>query len=181
MRTSRLRGFTFVELTVVLALAGIMVSLGVPALQTFMGSLRVTAATNDVFAALLLARSEAVKLRARVALCPSEDGATCAAVQWDRGWIVFHDANNNGSRDTSEPVVKRWLALTVQLRASGNANVANYVSYTPLGTTRMVSGAFQSGTLTFCQLSAQPTHAREIVISADGRPRVQKKTVASCA
>jgi len=50
MRTSRLRGFTFVELTVVLALAGIMVSLGVPALQTFMGSLRVTAATNDVFA-----------------------------------------------------------------------------------------------------------------------------------
>lgn len=181
MRTPRLRGFTLVEVTVVLALVGIMAGLGIPALRSFTGSMRVTSATNDVFAALLLARSEAVKLRARVALCPSQDGATCAAVHWDRGWIVFHDVNNNGSRDAAEPVVSRWQALTTQLRVSGNANVANYVSYTSLGNTRMASGAFQSGTLTFCQLSAQPTQAREIVLSADGRPRVQKRTVASCA
>jgi type IV fimbrial biogenesis protein FimT len=121
-----------------------------------------------------------VKIRSRVALCPSEDGVSCAAVHWDRGFIVFHDANNNGSRDAAETVVNRWQALATQLRASGNANVANYVSYTPLGNTRMVSGAFQSGTLTFCQLSAQPTQARDIVISADGRPRVQRRTVSTC-
>ena len=95
--------------------------------------------------------------------------------------MVFHDANNNGSRDSSETVIGRGHALASDLRVTGNLNVARYVSYTGAGATKTVGGGFQSGTLTMCHQSADGGEARQIIISASGRPRVQKTTVALCA
>src|SRR5947209_2461821 len=88
------RGFTLVELLVVLAIAAILVGYGAPAFSGLLRSTRLTTATNDLFAGMLMARSEAVKRRSRVALCKSSDGQSCtAAGGWEQGWIVFHDSN----------------------------------------------------------------------------------------
>lgn len=95
--------------------------------------------------------------------------------------MVFHDANNNGSRESSEAIAGRGHALAGDLRVTGNLNVARYVSYTGTGRTKTVGGGFQSGTLTLCRRSADGGEAREIIISPSGRPRVQKTTVALCA
>ena len=64
---------------------------------------------------------------------------------------MFHDLNNNGTADAGETIVHRSQALPPGFRLSGNLNVARYIAFTPAGRTRLVSGAFQVGTLTLCK------------------------------
>jgi type IV fimbrial biogenesis protein FimT len=178
----RCRGFTLIELAIVLAIASILLGSAIPSFIGLVRSSRLTASTNDLLGSILLARAEAVKHRSRVALCKSTDGVSCAATGgWEQGWIVFHDTNNNGLHDAGEQVVWRAQPLADNLRLSGNLNVAKYISYSPTGDAKLTSGAFQAGTITLCNVSAAKGDARQIVISAAGRPRVQKATVASCA
>jgi type IV fimbrial biogenesis protein FimT len=99
----RMHGFTLLELMVVLVLAGIILGLGIPAMGDFIRNARITAAANDVMAALHFARSEAIKRRAPVTVCTSTNALDvepdCAASPTLAGWIVFVDDNGNGQRD----------------------------------------------------------------------------------
>jgi type IV fimbrial biogenesis protein FimT len=72
------------------------------------------------------------------------------------------------------------MPLSSSMRLTGNQNVARYVSFTPTGSTRLIGGGFQAGTLTACRLSPFGGEARQIVLNAVGRPRVQKSAVSSC-
>ena len=145
-------------------------------------SVQLSSASNDLLAGLLMARSEAIKRNGRVVLCKSADGISCAGTGgWEQGWIVFHDGNNNGTRDGGEEIIQRAQALSADLRVTGNLNVARYVSYAPTGATRLVGGGFQAGTITLCRQSAEGGEARQIVLSSSGRPRVQKTLVGACA
>jgi type IV fimbrial biogenesis protein FimT len=175
------RGFTLIELMIVLAVASVVLGSGLPALSNFIRSVKLTSTTNDFFASLILARSEAAKRKSRVAMCKSRDGAVCATDGgWEQGWIVFHDTDNDGTRDAGEEVLQRFQAMPTDMRVMGNLMVAKYISYAPTGDAKLVSGAFQAGTITLCTTSTTAENAREIVISSSGRPRVQRTKVASC-
>lgn len=187
LRTSRLarraaRGFTLIELMIVLAIAGILLGTGVPAVTGLIRSMRLTSAANDLFAGFLLARSEAVKRNTRVALCKSANGVACAASGgWEQGWMVFQDTDNDGSRNDEEPVIWQAPAMHGNIRLSGNMTVAKYVSYAPTGEAKFASsGGFQAGTITACDAAAGSGEARQIIIAAGGRPRVHKTTVQTC-
>ncbi len=175
------RGFSLVELLVALAVLTLSMTFAVPALGSMVDSMRLTTLANRMLSELQMTRGEAIKRNGRAVLCKSADGASCAATGgWEQGWISFHDANNNGLHDPSETVVYREQSLPGGFRVTGNQNVARYVSYSPGGEARLLSGAFQAGTITLCHESAGPTEARQIVINAVGRPRVLKTTVPSC-
>jgi len=174
-------GFTLVELLVVGAIASVLAAVGVPSWRAFAGKLQVSAATDAFVSGLHLARSEAIKRHDRVALCKSADGAACAdAGGWDQGWIIFHDGNNNGTREEPEPILRRQQALAPALRLSGNLQVAQYVSFVPTGATKLVAGGFQAGTLTVCWESGRTVQGRQIILNAAGRPRVRPFTGAGC-
>lgn len=174
-------GFTLIELLVVVALVAILQSLATPALSAIVNSIQLTTVVNSLLSSLHLARSEAAKHNTRAVVCKSASGDACTtAGGWDQGWIVFHDSNNNAALDEDETVLLRQQALPPDVLLKGNMPVAHYVSFTPVGTTRYVSGAFQAGTLTVCQRSASRTDARQIVISSSGRPRTVRTTVDSC-
>ena len=174
-------GFTLIEMLVVLALVSILMSLAAPSLAAMVNSMRLTVAVNSLFSSLMLARSEAVKRNARVVVCKSVGGEACVTTGgWEQGWIVFHDANNNGLRDAGEVLLLQQQALPAGVRLSGNSPLANYVSYTATGTTSYVSGAFQAGTLTACKESSTQGDARQIVISSAGRPRTVKTSAERC-
>jgi type IV fimbrial biogenesis protein FimT len=180
--TSRTSGFTLVEMLAVIAITAILIGVSAPPMKGLMDSVKLSAASNNLLGALLMARSEATKRSGRGVVCKSADGVSCAvAGGWEQGWIVFHDANNNGTRESTEALLKHEQALSRDLRVTGNLNVARYVSYAPSGGTRLVSGGFQAGTLTLCNQSAQSGEARQIILSSSGRPRVQKTTVSACA
>lgn len=177
----RARGFTLVELMIVLAVAAVLCGAAAPSFTSLVRSIRLSSATNDLLAGLTITRSEAVKRNVRVVMCKSADAASCAAAGgWEQGWIVFPDGDNDGVRDANEPIIYRSQALQGSLRLTGNGPVSKYVSYVPGGTTNLIGGGFQAGTLTVCNVSDKPGEAREIILSSAGRPRVQKATLASC-
>ena len=179
---SRMAGFTLVEAMVTLALSGISVAAGLPALNSAAASMRLSATTNGYFSNLMLTRSEAILRNSRAVLCKSADGKTCTTSGgWEQGWLVFHDANNNAKVDAGEALLQSQSALPNGIRLTGNQPLASYVSYTSDGSTNYTSGAFQAGTFTLCHPSAGKTDARQIVIASSGRPRVQRVTVSSCA
>lgn len=59
-------GFTLIELLVTLAVAAILLAIGVPGLRNILLTNRLATTANEVVAALNLARSEAIKRNARV-------------------------------------------------------------------------------------------------------------------
>jgi type IV fimbrial biogenesis protein FimT len=177
----RARGFTLVELLVTVCTVALLLGLAAPPLVATADGMRLSATANTFLAQLHLARSEAIKRNTPVAICKSADGEACSATGgWEQGWIVFHDINNDGLRQVGEPRIQRFAALPAGLRLVGNFSVAAYVSFAGNGTTRMTTGAFQAGTLTVCQASLEAAEARQIVINAIGRPRVQKVVLPQC-
>jgi type IV fimbrial biogenesis protein FimT len=179
---SRTSGFTLLELLVAVTALLVLLLVAAPSMSALANSVKLTSASNSFLSHIYLARSEAIKRNGRVVLCKSSDGATCATSGgWEQGWIVFHDTNNNGIVDGEELVIARQQALPAAIKFTGNQNVAKYVSFEPTGSTRLAGGGFQAGTLTLCRQSAASNEARQIILNAVGRPRVQKLEIASCA
>ena len=175
-------GVTVMELLVSMTIAAVLLALAVPAFDAVMTTTRLSSASNSLLSSLYLARSEAIKRNGRVAVCKSQDGASCASTgDWDQGWLVFSDTDNDAQVDASETVILRVLALDGGLSARGNSNVANYVSYASVGATQLTSGAFQAGTITICRESSSAGEGRSIIISATGRARVEKVNVENCS
>ena len=89
------KGFTLFELIVTMAVAGIILSFGVPGFMSFIQNNRATTHTNDLVTALNLGRSEATRRAAPVTVCSSADGATCSGSNdWSTGWVARDDAGN---------------------------------------------------------------------------------------
>lgn len=159
----------------------LLLAVAAPSMAGMIRSARISSASNVFLSGLLLARSEAIKRNSRVVLCKSADGAACSATGgWEQGWIIFHDVNNDGLRNDMEVVIRRESPLSAGVRLAGNLNVARYVSFTATGGTKLVGGGFQAGTLTVCNLSADPGEAKLIVLNAVGRPRVHTVAINTC-
>jgi type IV fimbrial biogenesis protein FimT len=80
-----------------------------------------------------------------------------------------------------EWIVQHRAGALQGVRLRGNGPVASYVSYTAAGVPRLVSGAFQAGTLTVCpQVADTSATVRRIIIGAPGRPRVVPGSSTDC-
>jgi type IV fimbrial biogenesis protein FimT len=80
-------GFTAVEMMIVVLIIGILASLAVPAMRDMIRMQRVKTASFDLFAGLVLARSEAIKRNTSVTLTP-------VGGNWVLGWTTT-DPNGN--------------------------------------------------------------------------------------
>ncbi len=81
------RGFTLIELMIVLALIAVMAGIGVPGFQVMLQNSRLTSTTNSLLSALQYARSEAVTQRSAVTVSPL-DGA-----DWASGALIMKGAS----------------------------------------------------------------------------------------
>lgn len=75
------KGFTLVEVMVVLAILAILLGIGMPGYRTLIAQQRVKTTATDLHSALAFARSEAIKRNRMVTLSPSVDG-------WSAGWAI---------------------------------------------------------------------------------------------
>jgi len=78
---------------ITVAIAAIVLGLGVPGFQQLIRANRTVPEVNRLVTALSLARSEAVKRNATVAVCRAS-GSNCSlapGVNWENGWVVFAD------------------------------------------------------------------------------------------
>ena len=165
----RCTGYSMAEVLTTLAVAGVVVSSGVPAMQNFVHEQRLIAYVNELFGDLQLARSEAIKRVAQVTLCKSSNGSSCSTTSnWQDGWIVFADTNGNEAVDSGEAIlrVRQALESGVTLRYGTSYP---YVYYKSDG------AAWPNATFTFCDTRGA-SHARAIIVWNTGRARVSSKS-----
>jgi type IV fimbrial biogenesis protein FimT len=175
------RGFTLVELLVVLSVVAVVAGLAFPTFSQTLRDARLAVYTNNFLADLAVARSESIKRGKRVVLCKSSDGSECTTTgHWSDGWLIYEDTNNDGVRDEAESLIRYESKFPANWRLKGNFPIANYISYHPMGRTHLISGAFQAGTLTLCEIAVGSVPGTSIVISNTGRPRSARVTVSSC-
>lgn len=89
----RQRGFSLIELMVVVAMVAIFASLAAPSFSNFVAGQRVKTTAYDLATSLLLARSEALKRNQTVTVAPTDTTAG-----WAGGWQVV--ANKTLGTDT---------------------------------------------------------------------------------
>jgi type IV fimbrial biogenesis protein FimT len=92
-------GFTLVELLAVLAIAAILLAAGAPGLRDLIRVQQLKAASGDLFAAIGLARAQALARGEVVTMLPKGAGGA----DWTRGWTVFIDRDGDrhpGAGDT---------------------------------------------------------------------------------
>jgi type IV fimbrial biogenesis protein FimT len=140
---------------------------------------RVAGLVNEFSAVLHQARSEAIKRGKTVTVCKSDDPgaatATCStmgAANWTSGWLLFVDANGNGSYDTGGTTPD--TLLKVGQPASKNVIVAgtdfaNYVSYLPDGTSAGTGNA--AARMFTIDIEPEPKHY--ICIRTTGQIRIK--------
>jgi type IV fimbrial biogenesis protein FimT len=152
---------------VVIAVAAILLGIGVPAFGNLIQSERLTSTVNDFFAAINLTRSEAIRRGVRVDLVPREGG-------WNQGWEVFVDANDNQKPDAGEEVIFMHGPLSEGMSVAAGFDydgaVTEYLAYNGSGRTRKNASSQtpMAGTFHF-KFGDQK---RNIVINMLGRPYV---------
>lgn len=164
-QAARANGFTLVELMVALAVAGTLLALAVPSFTGIINGSRLTGAANEMVAALQFARSEAIRINARVMLCRSTDGKTCSSGTSWTGWVVGPDANRDGKVDS---VLRTGTVKgTVQIAAgAGFENSA--IAFRSDGLARKSDGTLVASDLTICMPTKQPQQNKRIVSIASG-------------
>lgn len=88
----RRRGFSIVEMMVVLAVAAVLLGLAAPELSALVRQQQLKSASGDLFAALGMARSQALARGQVVKMLPRD----AAGADWRRGWRVFVDRDGDG-------------------------------------------------------------------------------------
>ena len=160
------KGLSLIELMIVLSIAAILATIGVPAFAGLLAESRITAKSNLLMAHIQYARHSAVKLQTQVVACPSVDQFHCSGNRWDQGWIIFVDRNNNRRPDTAADVLRVVGPDASLLMHSGGRY---RVRFQPGG------GAFGTNlTIRVCDPSGR-AKPRAVVVSNPGRARVSRE------
>lgn len=158
------KGFTLIEALTSLAIASILVTAAVPALQDFIIRNRMSTEVNSFIGSLYLARSEAVKRLQNVNICAVDASGNCDASQtdWAHGWKVYYINLATGNPVTLQQNPALPSRFTV------NANQSAF-AYDPTG---KLTSATANGTYIFCDTGniAQP---RDVIVSSEGRVRAR--------
>ncbi|WP_081974653.1 GspH/FimT family pseudopilin [Novilysobacter arseniciresistens] len=175
-------GFTLVELMITLVVLGVLVGMAAPSFSNLINSNRLTAAANEVVAAMQVARMEAVRRNANVVLCPSTDGAACAGTAW-REFIVFADEDGDNTVDAGTDEVIRTVAVTesgIAVNASSNLATNHRLRFGADGFARVGNAGARNGGLSVCSGDvAQAENTRHVLVAVS-RINVQIAGVAAC-
>ncbi len=159
-----MRGYSLTNLVTTVAIAGTLSTTATPVMQDLVLDQRLVTYANQIFGDLQLARSEAIQRASRMTLCKSEDGVSCSSVSdWQDGWIVFIDLNENETVDSGETVVRVGQALAdgVSLRFGTSYR---YVYFKQDGT------AWPNATFVLCD-GRGAANARGVIVWRTGRVR----------
>ncbi|MFN4005772.1 MAG: GspH/FimT family pseudopilin [Hylemonella sp.] len=175
------RGFTLIEIMVVVTVLAVLASLVAPSFRNMILSNRVATAASALQVSLNLARSEAVRRGADARVTIAANGA---AGQWDNGWTVFVDRTtdaNGGVAPVADDASVTRLEVVAPLDGVqfGQTGSLNYFSYNGLG--RMVDVTGSTVTNRTFWFYVDTSDKQCLIINNTGRVRVVRvKSHESC-
>jgi prepilin-type N-terminal cleavage/methylation domain-containing protein len=195
------RGFTMVEVLVVMTISAILLALAIPSFERLLRTNRVSSATNSMLAALDLARSEAIRRSGVVTVCRSTNAdapnPACSSAaaggyadnDWASGWIVFAKAPVNvlnlGTLEANDELILRQTPFQAmaQQRLIMESTLANnqWRAYGPRGLN--AGGANEITLFIDVRDTAVPVRsdmARCLVANITGRPQVARVVADAC-
>lgn len=147
-------GFTLIEMVIVVAILSILAAAAAPSFSTLIATQRTRSAANDLHAALVKARSEALKRNTNVTLSPN------VANDWQAGWQILDPAD-------------------ATRKLEDHAAVSNIAITGPASVTYQSSGRIKGSSIPSFDISASATSThRCVTVDLSGRPYL--KAALSC-
>lgn len=162
-------GFSLIEGMVVIVVMAIVIAVAVPMMIGTFGRANSEVYLDKVKAALELGRITAMSEAVNVFLCPSTDGATCAAVpasNWGNNRLILFTSSDGVSTDVDR------IITTIEAPAAGeyiSSTGGNTVVFRPSGLSSTMTS------LRYCAIvdgQGAGRYDREVVINMIGRVRL---------
>jgi type IV fimbrial biogenesis protein FimT len=175
-------GFTMIELMMTLALAAVLLGVGVPAFRDYARNGRLTGGANELLITIVAARNAAMRSNTNTSVCPSaspdSDGATCAAGATE-GWIAFLDENGDCQRDPTDEKIAQ-MVIHSQVEPASNASC---LQFRRNGFRQPIAGQPATARVMFCDTrgnTALPdgtgnSYARGLEVLPTGRAYVSRQ------
>jgi type IV fimbrial biogenesis protein FimT len=170
------RGFTLVEILVVVAILALLSAVGLPAFQNTIDRYRVSVVVDDLSMAITLARAEAIKRSGNVRLerltgtgCPTLTSTTV----WSCGWQVYWDANNNNAFNSGTDELIREFRITNGVTVNAAAGLGAGLTANRWG---QLNGANAAGFNVVPPSGVSSTLTTAVCLSSGGRIRKLQNT-----
>jgi len=192
-RCRRARGFTLIEVLVVITISAILLAVGVPMFQSTIASMRASEGANSLVASLELARTEALRRGTTVSLCrvTSTDPTACdggasggfVAGDWAAGWMVYADlagsavgAFNNGVDERIQLQGPLALGSATRVEILNTGGAVDVVTFRPDGL-RVTGGVALNFRVAFPQAAqGAGLSCRSVVVDISGRTATSRIT-----
>lgn len=161
MRARRPLGFTIIEILIVVAIVGVLVTIALPNLRDLIVRMQVKKFASDMHASLTLARSEAIKRNAGMQVVPVD------STNWAAGWSVR-------VQSTGTVLLTQDAYSNISVRAANASYTTATVPNITFSSTGRETGSAGAG-IAFVAYSPAYTviQARCVVISPSGRPALR--------
>ena len=130
-RPARRGGFTLVELMVTLAVAAVVLALGVPSFLRALARHAILAQAEELQDAVRVGRNEAMKRSGPVVLCrtePTQPGhCTGSGGSWQT-WLLFADLGRGGAFTAGDPILRQHVDVSGRLAVTSAAPALRFES-----------------------------------------------------
>jgi len=181
----RQSGMTLIELMMAVAILGILLAIGIPSMRGMSEAEAVRGHLNTFFGTLRYGRSEAIRNRAQVVICPSNNSESASPScsdgvtdHWELGWIIF--VNRDGDAAYTFDAAKDTL-LRVQGPISTSGGIIEKTGGAPNKFVYRSTGILLEGGMssyTFDAKSMNTTQKKLVCISLQGRARISTSLTA---
>ena len=125
------RGFSLIELMVTVAVAALVMALGVPSFLRAIGRHAIQAQAEELQDAVRFGRNEAMKRSGPVVLCRTDPATPghCAGTggSWQT-WILFADVARSGAFAAGDPILRQHVEVSRRMTVSSDTASVRFES-----------------------------------------------------
>jgi len=169
---TKTKGFTILELVIIVSILALTAAFAAPGMMSIIADNRLSSNVNDYIAALQFAKTEAAARISPVTICKANanlDGCN-AGGDWQQGWIVFNDINEDGIKGGGEQILLVHEALDQRITFRGTAQVKDFITYQATGMTSVTSAQV----LIMCDDRGFVDTSRGVLVTVTGRGSAMK-------